>query len=181
MSYPNRLWLLPAIILVCFVLPVSFLGSPEISAGDAGPGETPTPTAIVPTPTPEFSATVRLSTDREWLEPGQLLQVTVDIDVIEGCQYPVYELTLEQIGEEPDLFEYISPPGPVVGPPVLIPFTYTLRALRPGMTVFVASTYGERYCNDYWNWLYLGGSSSPVFIGLEPEKTWIPMVAMMKN
>jgi len=78
--------------------------------------------------------------------------------------FPIYELTLNQRGDDAPIFEYVNPPTAQVGPPVGNPFTYTLTAVDTGTIHFGALAFGERYCGDYWNWTYLGGMSGPITV-----------------
>jgi hypothetical protein len=137
------------------------------------PALTPTPTAKPPV----FSATLSLETDRDHLYLGQLITVTADITVSEGCIYPVFELTVKQTESEEPIFEHIEPPGDIITGPIQIPSTWTFRAIQAGTGTFEARTFGERYCGDYWVWDYLYGKSETVVVNW-PHLVWLPSVAV---
>jgi len=44
------------------------------------------------------------------------------------------------------------------------PFTYTLRAEESGTVAFAPQAYRERYCNDFWAWHYVWGTSPAVTV-----------------
>jgi hypothetical protein len=106
-----------------------------------------------------FSAQVNVAPAASEVAIGETLVVTVSVDVVQGCQFPIYELTLRPSAP---VFAYTSPLTHTVGPPVGNPFAYTLTAVEAGTVTFEAVAYGERNCNDYWNWQYLNGGSGPV-------------------
>ena len=128
-----------------------------------GMGRTGDTLASTPTftPAPSFSATVEVLPGKTHLYVNESLQVRVSVIPSEGCQFPIYELTL---GQDVPLFEYISPPTTTVRAPGN-PFTYTLLAVYTGTVTFDALAYGERYCGDYWQWQYLRGQSEPISVG----------------
>lgn len=142
------------------------------------PALTPTPT---PTASPVFSATLSLEPDRDYLYVGQMITVTADITVSEGCIYPVFELTVKQAESEVPILEHVEPPADIITGPIQIPSTWTFRATQPGTATFDTRTYGERYCNDYWNFTYLFGSSEPIVVELGPYSQWIPSVMKPDN
>ena len=82
-------------------------------------GGTPPPTPCIPTPsvtpsaTPYFSATVLVSTQPTAVSVGDSISVTVDLLVSEGCQLPVYELTVRQLTSESPIIE---PAEIIIGP-----------------------------------------------------------------
>ena len=57
-------------------------------------GSSPAPMPEPLAPTVEFSATLRLTPDRARVEVGQVLILTVELDVVEGCGYPIMDLTV---------------------------------------------------------------------------------------
>ena len=140
------------------------------------PTVSPTPT-ITPTPgTPIFEATMTVLLDRPIVAVGEELLVTIDITVSEGCMYPVYELELLQAGDNAPLFAYLDPPRALIGPGVPIPRTYRLIAARPGEITFDGRAFGERYCNDFWNWTYVSGSSESVRVEGEGIGALLPVI-----
>jgi hypothetical protein len=107
---------------------------------------------------------------------GETLIVTVAISVSEGCSFPILELTLEQVGDDGPVFDYVSPSTHTVGPPVTNPFSYTLSATHPGTVVFDGQAYGERYCGDFWNWTYVSGESELVTVAEQPHRIHMPLI-----
>lgn len=132
----------------------------------------PSPT---PTGTPVFSATLSIVPDRTSLRVGETLTLVADIDVSEGCQYPILELSLYQATDEPPIFAHIDPPADLLTAPITLPSAWTFRATHPGTATFDARSYGERYCNDFWNWHYLSGQSEPIRV--DPAAAWLPLVS----
>ena len=104
------------------------------------------------------------------------LVVIVSISVSEGCQFPIYELALEQCGVDEPIFEFSSPATHTIGPGVTNPFSYTLTAVSTGTVVFHGRAYGERYCGDFWNWIYVTGVSDFVRVGEWPYRIHLPMI-----
>lgn len=144
----------------------------------ASPLLTPTPEATPsPTPTgaPVFSATLSIVPDQTSLRVGDILSLTVNVDVSQGCQYPILELSLHQAQDETPIFDHIDPPADLITGPISLPSQWTFRATQPGMATFDARTYGERYCNDFWNWHYVYGQSEPIRVG--PAPMWLPLVS----
>lgn len=181
MQYFRRLTVYMAVISVALGMVVTAVVIAAASAGAApnGPLLTTIPSVtpeVTVTPTREFSATLKITAERTELQIGETLDVVVDLDVVEGCEYPVYELTLTQQGPTAPIFDYIAPPEPTVLGGVTMPFTYTLQATGPGLAVLQARTFGERYCGDFWNWHYLYASSEPVFVGITPNRVLLPML-----
>jgi hypothetical protein len=149
------------------------------AAGPDNPALTATP-SVTPEATPyvdPFSATLKIAADRSLVAFGEELLVTIDLKVVEGCQYPVLELTLFQDGEVGALFTYIDPPTAVVNVPGSFPYTYRLQAIRSGAVSLRAQTYGERNCNDFWNWHYLSTSALPITVSGEASPTYLPLIA----
>ena len=147
------------------------------AARPQSPAITPTP-SVTPSVTPfidPFSATLTITADQPVVAFGEELLVTIDLDVVEGCQYPVFEISLYQDGDDAPLFTYIDPPATVVGPPVSFPFTYRLLAVNSGQITLRAQTYGERNCNDFWAWTYLG-SSMPITVSGSTSRTYLPLL-----
>lgn len=117
-----------------------------------------TPTAI-PTTYPTFTATVGVTPHQPSIAVGETLSITVTLDVSEGCQLFVYELTLSQVADSAAPF---APEEVMFGPGVPRPETITFTAVTTGTTTFRAHIYGERYCGDYLNWTDVWGYSEPV-------------------
>ena len=137
----------------------------------------PLATAIpTDTPSPVFSATMAIVPSQRQVAISDTLVVTVSISVSEGCQFPIYELVLEQYGVDEPISEFLSPPTHAVGPGVANPFSYTLTAVSTGTVVFGGRAYGERYCGDYWNWIYVTGASQSVRVGKWPYRIHLPMI-----
>jgi hypothetical protein len=140
---------------------------------DAAQMETAATTAPTPIRSQSFSATVAVIPSATALKLSETLVVTVSVIPSEGCTFPIYELTL---GQDASIFEYVSPSTATVGPPVSNPFTYTLTAVSTGTVTFDALVYGERYCGDYWQWMYLSGESEPVRVWLEERRIYLPLI-----
>jgi hypothetical protein len=122
---------------------------------------TPTPTYTpTPTTTPVFSATLSVVPSQTEVLVGETVDVVVHVEVNEECEYPVFEWRLTQASEDGGALAYTMPITETVGPPVTNPFTYTLTALTTGTVSLDARAYGERYCGDFWNWVYVNGSSA---------------------
>ncbi len=126
------------------------------------PTYTPTPTATPTAVYTYFSVDVQVIPESDVVAAGEEFEVTVNIiNNSVGCIFPVYELTLTQEGEDAPVF---SPETVVEGPPVSETTVFTLTADSPGTVTFKASAYGERYCNDFWQWMYINGQSDPVTV-----------------
>lgn len=145
------------------------------------PTDTPTATltgtvTLEPTAstTPEFSATLRLAADRIELVTGETLTLTASLTVSQGCSYPVLELTVKEDAAEP-IFAHVQPPTDTIGPGVSFPSVWTFQALRPGTAEFTALTFGERYCNDFWNWHYESARTEAIVVR-EWHTVWLPVV-----
>lgn len=136
----------------------------------------PTPTATA-TSTPVFTATLRIEPDRPEVTVGDVLTLTVDIDVSEGCQYPIFELSVYQDKAEPPIFVHIDPPADMITGPITIPSVWTFLATGAGTATFDARTFGERYCGDFWNWHYLSGDSGPVVVGFPVGRVLLPVIS----
>lgn len=136
----------------------------------------PTPTATATT-TPVFTATLLIEPDRPEVTVGEILSLTVDIDVSAGCQYPVFELSVYQDKSEPPIFAHIDPPGEMITGPISIPSVWTFQASGAGTATFDARTFGERYCNDFWNWHYLSGESISIFVTHQVGTVWLPAIS----
>jgi hypothetical protein len=138
---------------------------------------TPSPTPTTTKEPPIFSATLSIASHRPALLVGETLTVTVDIDVSEGCQYPIFELSLIQNDSESPIFAHIEPAEDMITGPIVLPSVWTFQATAPGVATFDARTFGERYCGDYWNWHYLNGQSGPVVVGEMLYEYWLPSVS----
>ncbi len=162
-----------SVVLAAFILVGGALAlTAEAGRPQAAAGTTQASTARL-TRTDPFSATVVVSPSATELRVHQVLQVTVSITTSPGCSFPIFELTLNQ---DVPIFEYTSPPTATVGPPVGNPFTYTLTAVSTGTVTFSALAYGERYCNDFFVWHYLGGGSMPVTVLAWEHQMYLPLM-----
>ncbi len=74
------------------------------------------------------------------------------------------------------LFAHVEPPEDTLGAPIDLPSVWTFRALRPGTAEFTALSYGERYCNDFWNWHY-ESAQSPAVVVVGVYRAWLPTIA----
>jgi len=141
------------------------------------------PLVITPTleptvaPSPVFSATMAITPSQSSVDIGDTLVVTVSISVSQGCDYPIYELTLQQTSDDGGEFAYVSPPTHTVGPPVTNPFVYTLTAVHPGTLSLNGRAYGERYCGDYFNWEYVTGNSGLIHIRQPWHWLYLPLIS----
>ena len=144
------------------------LGQPAVSAL---PGLTATPLPE----TPVFSATLSLAPSSSVLQVGDLLTVTASLTVVEGCQYPILELTMRQTGGDTPTFTHIEPPGDTLTGPVTLPSVWTYRAMQPGEATFWGETFGERYCNDFWNWHYEYAHTEAIRV-IGPHRLFNPFI-----
>jgi hypothetical protein len=132
-------------------------------------------TSPITTPLPPvFSATLLITPSRSTLTVGETLTVTVGITVNEGCEFLTFDLELTEVPAGQPTFTYVNPPTGTVGPPVNLPFTYTLQAIRPGESYFSGRSFGERYCGDYYNFTYVTGMSNVVHVE-GPHRTYLPL------
>jgi hypothetical protein len=174
-----REWLKPlllGLILVLLVGPAYLLAAitptsaAMATAAKHKPTNTPTPT---PTPTRYFSVTVEVRPERAELKFAEPLTVTVMVhDESQECGYLVYDITLSERGEDAPIFEFLSPQ--IVGPPVLMPATFTLKATTGGKVAFFAWVYGETTCGGGWSWIPASGLSEPVTV--ESERSYLPVI-----
>ena len=134
------------------------------------PSPNPTPTG-----TPVFSATLSVVPDQTLLRVGDIVTLDVNVAVSQGCQYPILELSLYQAKDETPIFDHIDPPADLIKGPISLPSTWTFRATQTGLATFKAQTFGERYCNDFWNWHYLYDQSEPIFV--YQAALWLPLVS----
>ena len=144
------------------------------------PSATPTPT-ITPTPTPTltpiptvlylFDVRVYVAAPTTAIQVGETITVTVTVDNQSiNCLYPVYELTLSQLGTP--IFRFDSPT--VVKAPIGTQSYYTLTALTPGVVALQAVAYGESDCGELWQWRYVNGSTYPVTVVPQAPATVTP-------
>jgi hypothetical protein len=170
------------VFFITFTVAISALGLMRAGASAAPTGvaitATPsiTPTAT-PTPTPVFTATLLVEPEPAQLYVGEIVTVTIDIAVSEGCMYPIFELSVEEHENGAAIFSHVDPPVNLITGPISIPSVWTFRATGVGTASFDARTFGERYCNDYWLWHYLNGASSPVQVLTWPYEQWLPAIS----
>lgn len=162
---------LPALGLVVWLL----LAPSQLAHADlARPVLTPT---VTPTPTPQFSATLTVMPDRQRLLLGETLIVTLNLTVDAGCQYPFFEVTLNQTGHNVPAFAYINPiSATVVGSTIQMPFTYTLQAIAPGYVTLSGRLFGEKNCDGAWVWAYVQGLSPSIKVEPWPYSVWLPAI-----
>ncbi len=171
-----RRYVAPIFTYVAALLLLLAFGLTVQATTGQSPRDIPPRIATTVTTPPVFSATMTLIPSQPHLAVGETLVMTVSIKVSQGCSFPIYELTLHQIGNDGPIFEYLSPPTHTVGPPVSNPFSYTLTAITTGTVVFGGQAYGERYCGDFWNWTYVNGASNLVRVGAWPNRTYLPVI-----
>ncbi len=168
----RSLLVIVAAIIATAGLTLLWITLPPASALSASPAPMPEPLA----PTVEFSATLRLTPDRARVEVGQVLILTVELDVVEGCGYPIMELTVVEAGNNTPLFAHIEPSKDTIFPDVF-PSVWSFRALRPGTATFSAETFGEGNCDGAWFWHYENARTDEIAV-LDtidrPYYTWIP-------
>lgn len=144
------------------------------------PSATPTPT-ITPTPTPTltpiptvlylFDVRVYVAAPTTAIQVGETITVAVTVDNQSiNCLYPIYELTLSQLGTP--IFRFDSPT--VVKAPIGTQTYYTLTALTPGVVALQAVAYGESDCGELWQWRYVNGSTYPVTVVPQAPATVTP-------
>lgn len=167
------LMVIAAAIVAAAGLALLWLTIPPTATGAAAPVA---PMLEPFAPTVEFSATLSLTPDRTRVEVGQVLTLTVDMAVVEGCIYPIMELTVVEHGNGPPIFAHVEPsedtilPGP-------FPSIWTFRALRPGTATFAAQTFGEGNCVGAWFWHYETAATSVITVPDtidRPYRAWIP-------
>lgn len=131
---------------------------------------TPTPIAsLTPTPLPTdlpteqalFDVRVYVAAPTTAIHVGETITVVVTVDNRSiGCVYPVYELTLSQLGEP--LFRFDSPT--TVNAPIGVQTVYTLTATTTGVIALQGVAYGESSCGEVGQWRYVNGSTYPVIV-----------------
>jgi hypothetical protein len=110
-----------------------------------------------------FAVQVRLEAAASSVKVGETLLLTaVTENNSTGCQYPLYEISLQE--RPPGKFEFVSPQ--VIGPPGVSPATFEVRPLEPGTWELFAQAYGEKNCGEGWQWEYV--TSPPVVITVNP-------------
>ena len=99
------------------------------TSADADSGSLAQPT---PTGTIRLLATLSIVPDRTSLRVGNLTLVA-DIDVSEGCQYPILEsCRCIRATDEPPIFAHINdPPADLLTAPITLPSAWTFRATHP--------------------------------------------------
>jgi len=154
-----------ALFILCLGLVVwSLVMSQGVAPVTAVPLLTATPSQT-PTTQPTFWATAEVTTSDTVLVVGEVVSVTTSLTIAPGCVFPVYDITLTQLGDDAPIFD---PESIVVGPPAPMPQTITFTAVTTGTINFRAWIFGERNCGDYWNWAYVSGVSDAVFVQAIP-------------
>ncbi|MCE7982438.1 MAG: choice-of-anchor D domain-containing protein [Caldilinea sp. CFX5] len=125
------------------------------------PTATPLPTVpTLPTTPARFDVRVYVAAPTT-IHVGETMKVVVTVDNQSvGCSYPLYELTLSQLGDP--IFRFDSPA--TVTAPLDSQTVYTLTAVTPGIIALQAIAYGESFCGDFWQWRYVNGSTYPVTV-----------------
>lgn len=140
----------------------------------ASPTATATPLPTVPTlpTTPaHFDVRVYVTAPTAAIHVGATIAVVVTVDNQSvGCDYPLYELTLSQLGDP--IFRFDSPA--TVTAPLANQIIYTLTAVTPGVVALQAIAYGESFCGDFWQWRYVNGSTYPVTVSPAVPATALP-------
>lgn len=137
-----------------------------------------TPNSASPLPcTPNLS--LEVMPERTLIVLSSTLTVSVSRLAQEGgCTYAMYELTLQQQGDDAPIFEYNSPQ--TIGPGVSEPAMFTLTATSTGVITFKAVAYGEYNLCDpetfCWQWAYVEGQSNRVNVLLEVYETYLPII-----
>ncbi|MCP4358825.1 MAG: hypothetical protein GY796_12470 [Chloroflexi bacterium] len=138
--------------------------TPDCSTSDVAAISKDRCVSIVPDLTPTagfpFSATAVITPSQTIVNIGDPLTLLVDVKVSPGCQFPVFDITLTQQGNDTPIF---APDKVVVGPGSLsLPETITVTAVTTGTITFNVQLFGERYCGDFWNFTYVNGRSIPI-------------------
>ncbi len=137
----------------------------------ATPTVEPTPTnTATPTPEPTFSATVGIEAPVDTVEIGDEFDVVVSLDVAAPCEYPVFDITL-LVDDAGAQLEFVDPDSAKFGPPVTMPFTYTVRATEAGDIGLTARLYGERFCGGAYVFTYLNSEEVTVAVAEPPTPT----------
>jgi hypothetical protein len=128
---------------------------------------TPQRDRVVPTITTapsscNYSATLSVLPSQSQVNVGETLVVTCSLSVSEGCSFLIYDLSLQQRGDDAPVLMYVSPPTHTVGPPVGSPFSYQLTAVSTGTVILRGQAYGERNCGYGYSWSYICGRPEPV-------------------
>jgi len=128
----------------------------------ATPTATPLPTVpTLPTAPPHFDVRVYVAASTAAIHVGETISVVVTVDNQSvGCSYPLYELTLNQLGDS--IFRFDSPA--IITAPLDRQTVYTLTAVTPGVVALQAVAYGESNCGESWQWRYVNGSTYPVTV-----------------
>ena len=175
----KRIILILAGATATFLLLIFSLTAPSMNSQALASGALVITPTLEPTvaPSPIFSATMAITPSQSSVAIGDTLVVTVSISVSQGCDYPIYELTLQQTSDDGGEFAYVSPPTHTVGPPVTNPFVYTLTAVHPGTLSLNGQAYGESYCGDHWNWQYVTGDSGLIHIRQPWHWLYLPLIS----
>ncbi len=172
--------LLRLFVVLVIVSAVGLAGGLLLTAPTPTPAHAaPLTTDLTPTPTVEFSATLRLSPSRTVVAVGQTLRLTADLAVVEGCGYPIMDLTVTEDSDGEPLFAHVDPPKDTIGSGVGFPSLWTFRALRPGAAEFAAQTFGEGNCDGAWFWHYESTRTSGVQVMDLPYHLYFPTVSRL--
>lgn len=145
-------------------IPTNTWGPTPTSTTTNTPTPTITPTRHAPPlPTGEhhFDVRVYVVSSAAVVYVGETITVTVTVDNQSvGCIYPIYTLTLSQLGNA--LFHFDSPA--MVAEPLEEQTIYTLTATAPGVVALQATADGEQFCGAAWQRSAINGSTYPVTV-----------------
>lgn len=118
-------------------------------------------------PSPEvggiFDVRVKLSAQSQQIKLGETLILNVLVEnQSAGCQYPLYEVSIQE--QQVGGFEFVTPQ--VIGPPGETPAQFEVRAIQVGEWGLFGQAYGEKNCGEGWQWQYVG--SEPITISVQP-------------
>jgi len=110
-----------------------------------------------------FDVQVHLQAAATVVKVGEtlLLTATTENNSV-GCQYPLYEISLQE--RDPGSFEFVSPQ--VIGPPGESPASFEVRPRQAGTWELFARAYGEQNCGGGWQWQYV--TSQPIALTVNP-------------
>lgn len=134
--------------------------------------------ALTATPTPPPSVILTITPHRDTLLVGETLTVTADLSILDGCIYPIFELTLQQNIHEFPTFSHVDPPTDLITGPIQMPSVWTFVAKQPGYATFDGRTFGEINCDGAWIWRYAVGSSERVTVVSTTHQVWLPTITI---